>query len=158
MIVKDGLDAYPDLKVLRSVFIPKNKKLLLNSELSEMQRAFQFGKELGFNHLKLKERANTSSVRRPNSFQEVLNHSKAIYFSTALLLNRERLIAHLKHFFAQPTWEQQAFLNIMYQYAASPEMYYHRLTSLLPQFFNLKKLFFIRFIHDLQQDTFEIDR
>ncbi|NJK84541.1 MAG: ImmA/IrrE family metallo-endopeptidase [Saprospiraceae bacterium] len=99
VIVKDGLDAYPDLKVLRSVFIPKNKKLLLNSELSEMQRAFQFGKELGFNHLKLKERANTSSVRRPNSFQEVLNHSKAIYFSTALLLNRERLIAHLKHFF-----------------------------------------------------------
>ncbi|NJK84542.1 MAG: DNA-binding protein, partial [Saprospiraceae bacterium] len=28
----------------------------------------------------------------------------------------------------------------------------------MPQFFNLKKLFFIRFIHDLQQDTFEIDR
>ncbi len=158
VIVRDGLDTYPDLKVLRSVFIPKDKKLLLNSELSDMQRAFQFGKELGFNYLKLKERANTSSVRRPNSFQEVLNHSKAIYFSTALLLNRKRFIADVKDFFSKPIWEKQAFLNIMHQHKASPEMYYHRLTSLLPQFFNLKKLFFIRFIHNLHQDTFEIDR
>ena len=60
-IVENGLDQHPELQDIRSVFIPKKKKLLLNSKLRDQQKAFQFGKELGFNYLKLKERANTAS-------------------------------------------------------------------------------------------------
>jgi len=157
-IVENGLDKYPDLQLLRSVFLPESKQLLLNSELTNTQRTFQYGKELGFHVLNLKERANTSSLMRVHTFEEVLNHSKAVYFSVALLMNRGRIIADIEQFFQLKKWDGEAFLNIMRRYDATPEMFYHRLTNILPRFFDLNELFFLRFVHDPGSDNFEIDR
>lgn len=157
-IVEGGLDAYPELLKLRSVYLPKDKKLLLNSKLTPNQRAFQFGKELGFNFLDIRERANTSSLLRGRAFEEVINHSKAIYFSVALHIPRAPFIQDLRAFFEKERWDGEAFLSIMKKYDATPEMFYHRLTNILPRFFGMNKLFFLRFIHDPAQDTFEIDK
>ncbi len=157
-VVEDGLSDYPELMKLRSVFVPGEKKLLLNSRLSHIQRSFQFGKELGFQFLRLGERANTSSLLRGRIFEEVLNHSKAIYFSVALHIPRDPFIEDLKAFFEKPRWEGEAFLGIMKKYEATPEMFYHRLTNILPRFFGMDKLFFLRFLHDPGADTFEIDK
>lgn len=157
-IVENGLDPYPELEQLRSVFISKEKKLLLNCKLSPMQRTFQFGKELGFEVLQLKERASTSSLLKGRVFEEVINHSKAIYFSVALHIPHDPIIADLKSFFAYPRWDGEAFLGIMKKYEATPEMFYHRLTNILPRFFGMGKLFFLRFLHDPKEDVFEIDK
>ncbi|NBC09417.1 MAG: helix-turn-helix domain-containing protein [Bacteroidetes bacterium] len=157
-IVDKGLDPYPELHKLRSLFIPKGKKLLLNSKLSPMQQAFQFGKEIGFETLQLAERANTSSLLRGRVFEEVINHSKAIYFSVALHLPLQSIIDDMKQFFARKTWDGEAFLSIMKRYEASPEMYYHRLTNILPRYFGMGKIFFLRFLHDPQRDIFEVDK
>ena len=157
-IIENGLDPYPELQNLRSLFIPKKKELLLNSTLTPMQRTFQFGKELGFNVLELKERANTSSLLKSQVFEEVLNHSKAIYFSVALLIPRDPFIEVMRQFFAKEKWDGEALLMIMKKYEATPEMFYHRLTNILPRFFNMRKLFFLRFIHDAESDTFEVDK
>ena len=157
-IVEDGLDEYPELQKLRSVFLPENKRLLLNSKLTPNQRAFQFGKELGFNVLDIQERANTSSLLRGRVFEEVLNHSKAIYFSVALHIPRTPFVEEIRAFFEKKQWDGEAFLNIMKKYDATPEMFYHRLTNILPRFFGMNKLFFLRFIHAPSQDTFEIDK
>ena len=157
-IVEDGLDEYPELLKLRSVYLPGNKRLLLNSKLTPNQRAFQFGKELGFNFLDIQERANTSSLLRGRAFEEVINHSKAIYFSVALHIPRAPFIQDVRAFFEKDRWDGEAFLSIMKQYDATPEMFYHRLTNILPRFFGMNKLFFLRFIHDPAQDTFEIDK
>ncbi|MCB9297896.1 MAG: helix-turn-helix domain-containing protein [Lewinellaceae bacterium] len=157
-IVEGGLDAYPELLKLRSVYLPKEKRLLLNSRLTPSQRAFQFGKELGFNFLGIQERANTSSLLRSRVFEEVINHSKAIYFSVALHIPRRPFMEEVEAFFKKDRWDGEAFLNIMKKYDATPEMFYHRLTNILPRFFGMNKLFFLRFIHDPAQDTFEIDK
>jgi transcriptional regulator with XRE-family HTH domain len=157
-IVENGLDPYPELKPLRSVFISKDKKLLLNRKLSPMQRAFQFGKELGFEVLQLKERASTSSLLKGRVFEEVINHSKAIYFSVALHIPHDPIITDMQAFFAQPKWDGEAFLSIMKKYEATPEMFYHRLTNILPRFFEMGKLFFLRFLHDPGENVFEIDK
>jgi transcriptional regulator with XRE-family HTH domain len=157
-IVGGGLDDYPELQKLRSLFLPKEKKLLLNSRLTPMQRAFQFGKELGFNALGLGARANTSSLLRGRSFEEVLNHSKAIYFSVALHIPRKRIVEDLEAFFSIEKWNGEAFLAIMKRYDATPEMFYHRLTNILPKYFDMRKLFFFRFVHNPEQDTFEMDK
>lgn len=157
-ILNDGLDQYPDLKSFRSVFVPKKKQLLLSSQLSDRQRAFQFGKELGFAFLQLQDRATTSSLLRPSSFTEVLNHSKSIYFSVALLMNKSLFSSDLALFFQRTTWNGAAFLELMHSYGASPEMFFHRLTNILPHHFGLRKLFFIRFVHNPNSDTFQIDR
>lgn len=157
-IVENGLDPYPELRHLRSVFLPKSKKLLLNSELTAMQKNFQFGKELGFQFLEIEDRAHTSSLLRGRVFEEVLNHSRAIYFSVALHLPRRQLITDLEGFFQREQWNGEAFLEIMRRYKASPEMFFHRLTNLLPRFFGMDKLFFLRFIHTPKSDRFEIDK
>lgn len=157
-VIENGLEDFPEMQNLRSVFVPGKKQLLLNKNLSEMQRSFQFGKELGFNFLELKERANTSSLLRSRVFEEVLNHSKATYFSVALHLPLHPFIADIKDFFGRTTWDPIAFLEIMQKYKATPEMFYHRLTNVLPEFFGLPKLFFLRFRHDIVQDIYEIDK
>ena len=44
-IEQDGLSEYEELKSLRSVFVPKRKRLLLNYDLNDSQKAFVLGKE-----------------------------------------------------------------------------------------------------------------
>lgn len=156
--ISDGLEHHEDLSMLRSVYQPEKHRLLLNGALTPVQRGFQFGKELAFNYLKLKERANTSSILRSRVFEEVLNHSKATYFSVALHIPLDPFVGAVKDFFARPTWDTEAFLDLMRRFNATPEMFYHRLTNVLPKFFGIKELFFLRFLHDPEQDHFTIDK
>ncbi|MBC6994366.1 helix-turn-helix domain-containing protein [Neolewinella lacunae] len=157
-IVPNGLDDHPDLAMLRAYFQPEKKRLLLNGQLSPVQRSFQFGKELGFNHLKLVERANTSSLLRSRIFEEVLNHSKATYFSVALHIPLQPFVESVREFFALPRWDGEAFLALMQRYNATPEMFYHRLTNVIPQFFGLREMFFLRVLHNPTTAGFAIDK
>ncbi|RME95825.1 MAG: XRE family transcriptional regulator [Bacteroidetes bacterium] len=157
-ILPGELDTYPELATLRSVFLPESRRLLLNSKLSPMQKAFQFGKELGFQKLELKERAYTSSILRGKKFEEVLSHAAATYFSVALHMPLASFVEDMKVFFAARQWSGEAFLQIMQRYDASPEMFYHRLTNVIPRYFGMPKLFFLRFVHDPERDHFEVDR
>lgn len=157
-IVEDGLAEYPELADIRSVFVPKSKRLLLNHKLTKMQKAFQFGKELGFNYLGLKERANTAKLLRVNSFEEVLSHFKAGYFSAALLLNQEAFIADVKQFFQQPRWDGEFILDLLRKYQASAEMFFQRMTNVLPKFFGLEDIFLLRFVHSPSTGRFKLNR
>lgn len=157
-VIPDGLDPHPELAELRAVFLPQKRHLLLSSRLTGMQRAFQLGKELGFQYLGLKERALTSSLLKSRVFEEVLNHSRATYFSVALHIPLDAFVADMNRFFSADRWNPEAFLQIMRNYDASPEMFYHRLTNVLPRFFHIPKLFFLRFVHSLDQNEFEVDR
>ena len=156
-IVEEGLKAIPELKGVRSVFIPKKKKMLLAEGLTDVQKAFQFGKELGFNYLKLKERAYTSNLLRINSFEEVLNHFKASYFSCAILINQACFVSDLKSFFDLPHWEPAKLQQLMHKYLASSEMFFQRMTNVLPRFFELDKLFLLRFVHTPSNGEFKLD-
>lgn len=158
-IIENGLKDYPELKNIRSVYVPKTKELLLNTTMSELQKVFQFGKELGFNALGLKERAYTSSLLRVKTFDEALNHFKAGYFSSALLINRESFIKDIEQFLKMESWDNgTALTKLMNRYQATPEMIFQRMTNVLPHFFNLKKLFFLRFIHHKKTNKFEINK
>ena len=157
-IVPGGLEQHPDLALLRSVYRPEEKKLLLNGELTPVQRGFQFGKELAFHHLRLTERANTSSLLRSRVFEEVLNHSKATYFSVALHIPLDPFRAAVEEFFRMDHWDPAAFRGLMQRYNATPEMFYHRLTNVLPTFFGLREMFFLRFLHAPRTDDFTIDK
>ncbi|MBL7776510.1 MAG: ImmA/IrrE family metallo-endopeptidase, partial [Saprospiraceae bacterium] len=148
---------YPELSSVRAVFQPKPKRLLLNSRLNERQRAFQLAKELGFNALHLKERPLASTMLRIRSFEEVLNNYKAAYFAVSLLVNRQAFVADLGAFFQRERWDPQALLHLMTKYQASPEVLFQRF-NVLSLDFDLQKVFFLRFIHDLERDKFEIDK
>ncbi|MDX5421990.1 MAG: helix-turn-helix domain-containing protein [Hymenobacteraceae bacterium] len=150
---------YPELASLRSVLIPgAQPRLLLNPNLTEQQRAFALAREIGFQHLQLQERPYTSTWVRIGSFEEVLNNFKASYFAGALLLNQDRLVQDLEAFFALPTWQPELLLQLLEKYNTSPETFLHRLTSLLPKFFSIKQLFFLRFFHEPQQEQYYLTK
>lgn len=158
-IIENGLNAYPELKNIRSVFNFKTKDLLLNGNMTEIQKVFQFGKELGFNILGLKERAYTSSLLRVKTFDEALNHFKAGYFSAALLINRESFVRDIDQFLKMQTWDNgDYFTQLMQKYQATPEMLFQRMTNVLPRFLGLKKLFILRIIHNLTTNEFDINK
>lgn len=157
-IVENGLKDFPELQNLPSVFVPKSKKLLLNGQLSEVEKKFQLGKELGYKVLKLNSRESNASFLRVDSFDEALSHFKAEYFSTALLINPDAFVKDTKVFFTNQHWNGKAFLDIMHKYKATPEMFFQRLTNILPRFFGLQKMFFLRVNHNLNSSLFEIEK
>lgn len=156
-IVPDGLSEYPELQEIRSVFNPGSKRLLLNGRLNERQRAFQLAKELGFNVLGLKERPLASTFLKIKSFEQVLNNYKAAYFAVALLINRDAFVQDVSAFFQSPQWSGETLFHLMEKYQASPEVFFQRFNVVTKEF-GLEKVFFMRFIHDLDRDSFEIDK
>lgn len=150
-------EKYPELQNLRTVFVPKRRRLLLNPQLNERQRAFYLAKELGFNVLQLRERPLCAGVLRVNTFEEALNNYLATYFSVAVLINRHAFARDIGALFNQMTWNSQRLLHLISKYQASPEVLFQRF-NLLSQEFGLSKMFFVRFVHDVSRDQFEIDK
>ena len=156
-IDETGLAEYPELRALRSVFVPKKKRLLLNPQLSEQQKRFQLAKELGFNVLHLSERPNTSSLLRVNSFEETLNNYKAAYFAVALLIDQASFTKQLNQIFEKKYWDAPALLQLLTHYEVSPAVLFQRF-NVLSKAFDLHKVFFFRTIHHLKGNRFEIDK
>lgn len=142
---RTGLAEYVHLGRLRSVFQPKNKRLLLRQGLSGAQEGFVLGREVAFNYLNLRERPYVNASFPVRSFEEVLNNFKASYFAGALLMEEEMLVRDLTRFFAAKKWDPALLLELLAKYDVSPEMFMQRITNLLPRHFGIQSLFFLRF-------------
>jgi len=104
------------------------------------------------------ERPHTTPPFKAISFEEVLNNFKASYFAVALLMNKEQVIDDLHELFDRKKWNDKFILDLMNKYSASPEMFLHRLTNLLPTFFGIKNLFFLRFSHSGKTQLFQLTK
>jgi XRE family transcriptional regulator, fatty acid utilization regulator len=159
-IVDDGLSAQPELQNLRSVLLPgKPPRLLLNKNLSEGQRAFVIAREIGFQYLEnINQRSNTSPPVQVDSFEQVLNNFKGSYFACALFLNKDMLIPKLQSFFTQRNFQSDILIDLINDFNASPEIFMHRLTNVLPRFFGIQELFFLRFTNENGSNDFELTK
>lgn len=137
---------YPKLRHFRSVFVKgEQPTLLYNGKLTEQQKIFLFGKELGFAVMKIEKRPITTSWLKVESFDHVMNNFKGSYFAQALHVNKEMLIADLEAFFAQPKWNPDFLVKLLTKYNTSPEMLFQRIANLLPKYFGFNELYFIRY-------------
>lgn len=149
----------PKLNGFRSILVPgAEPKFYINNNLKPTQRIFLLAKELGFNYMKLKERSYTSSWVKVSSFEQVLNNFKASYFANALLVNKGLFLADLEQFFARQEWNGDAMVDLMLKYYVSPETFLHRLTNLLPEYFGLNSLFFLRFNDSRTPDKYYLTK
>ncbi|GAB4400386.1 MAG: hypothetical protein OHK0053_21890 [Microscillaceae bacterium] len=150
---------YPALKSLRTVLLPGRKpRLLINANLNDTQKRFALGRELGYCFMKIQQRAYTSSWIKIESFEQLLNNFKASYFSGALLIPRQAIVSQIRRFITYRQWREDKLLGIIETFQASPEMFAHRLTGIVPKFFGLNQLFFLRFIHQKSSDWFQLDK
>lgn len=158
-IEESVFEGYPELQGFRSIWLDESpRKLVINKNLLPMQKAFIIGREIGFSFLELTERPVTSSWIKIESFDQVLNNFKASYFSGALLINRELLQKDIEEFFHRNEWEGEAFLQLMTKYEATPEMFLYRLSQLIPHFFGLKEIFYLRFSNKAGSEQFSLTK
>ena len=156
--IEEGLADDPELKKLRFVFDEKKKTLYINKSLNESQKIFILGRELGYNYLGLKQRFYTTSIFKVESFQQVLNHFKASSFAVALMINKTRFVKDIQSFFSKPKWDEEFLLNLFTRYGASPEMVFYRLTNVLPKYFGIRNLFFLKFKNVAGKDSFALTK
>ncbi len=137
---------YPKLRGFRSAFVKgEQPTLLYNNRLTEQQKIFLFGKELGFAAMKITKRPITTSWLKVESFDHVMNNYRAAYFAQALHINKEPLIKDLENFFSQTEWKPEILTGLLEKYNASPEMLFQRIANLLPKYFGFNELYFIRY-------------
>ena len=140
----------PELRELRAVALgggTAHPALLLNPRLGEWQKAFLLARELGYRELGAAEALTTSPLVKVDSFDQLLNNFRASYFAGALLLDRTLLVDDLRAFFARPQWDGDALVAIKQKYQATPEMFFHRLSQIIPRYFGLEQMYFVRFDH-----------
>lgn len=148
----------PTLKNIRSYHKASKNLLLINSGLSEGQINFLLARELAFNYLELKNRPHETPPQSKYSFEFLLNNFKASYFSAALLIDEKLLKLDIQRFARLEKWDSSFLIGLLDKYNCTPEMLMQRLTNLLPKFFNIKNLFFLRFIGDLKNDNYQLTK
>ncbi len=143
---------------IRSVFIPKSKTLLINKRISSDQRAFTMARELGFLYMNLKERPMTSSWIAVHSFDEIFNNFKASYFAGAVLIPRGRMVSRLRSFFELEKFSASAFQEMLSGFQATPETLLHRISNVLPDYFGINNIFFLRFETPVGAKSYELTK
>ncbi len=153
-------DKYPELADVRSMTIPKGERmrLYINKQLSDNQRAFIFGREVGYQYMKLKKRLDTTSLVKAETFEELLNNYKAAYFSSAILIKHKLMAEKMASFFAQPSFDGQKLLEIMAYFNTTPETFCYRLSNVLPKYFDVRQLFFFRISNQPNQAVYEVTK
>ncbi|GJM63488.1 helix-turn-helix transcriptional regulator [Persicobacter diffluens] len=147
-IEEDSLSKFSELQHIRSVMVEgEQPTLYIKGELNESQKTFVIGRELGYRFLNIKEREYTYSSVEIDSFEQVLNNHKVTYFSGAIIMNRTRLLQDLDQFAKNTEWDSEAFRTMMYRYTSSSETFMHRLTTLIPTYWEINNLFYLRFHH-----------
>lgn len=142
----EDLSQYETLMYKRSIRLNDDPPLLIiNKNLLANQQAFEIGRELGFNYLRLKERDIAVPEAESRSFAQLWNETQASYFSGALLINRHALTDELHALLREPKFNKHRLFQIMDSFAITPEMLLHRTTNLISHAFGLNRFHFIRF-------------
>ncbi|MFD2569212.1 helix-turn-helix domain-containing protein [Spirosoma soli] len=153
-------ETHPSLMRLRSVFIPHEKRLLLNHTLTTDQRVFTLGRELAFQYMNLTARPLTSTWVEVDTFEQVLNNFRASYFAGAILIRREALRARLEALLNLTTWADAstALMAMLDQFQATPETLLLRMSNLLPHYFGVDEFAFLRFEHEASSSVVNLTR
>lgn len=157
----DTLATVPELRGLRAVALGGDTArpvLLLNPHLGDWQKAFLLARELGYRELGCSEPLTTSPLVKVDSFDQLLNNFRASYYAGALLLDRALLVEDLRAFFALPSWNGAALVAIKQKYQATPEMFFHRLSQIIPRYFGLEQMYFVRIDHRRGTPEFRIGK
>jgi len=152
--------AFPEFASVRSLTIPgtQGHRLLINTHLSSVQRAFIYGREIGYHYLNLKNRLHTTALVEAESFEQLLNNFKASYFASAVIIKRSLLVPKLAGFFALKTWQPEKLIAMIHEFNTTPESFFYRISNVLPNNFGINQIFFSRFNNFAGQNLFDMTK
>jgi DNA-binding XRE family transcriptional regulator len=150
----------PEFSSVRSLTITNSSgsRLLVNMHLSSVQRAFIYGREIGYLYLNLKNRLHTTALVEAESFEQLLNNFKASYFASGIIIKRSLLVPAIADFFAQKTWQPEKLIDLIHHFNTTPESFCYRLSNILPRYFGINQIFFSRFNNFVGQNLFDMTK
>lgn len=158
-IDEETLTKTEGLENTRSVFKKgEPNKLLVNKRLGANQKLFVYTRELASCFFGGKRQVVTGAGAEEENYQDVFHDFKASYFAGALMIPRDLIVQDLREFFSLKSFDPMALDRIMEKYNAGSEVFFHRLSQVLPRFFGLKNLFFLRSNHHITTDKFSISK
>lgn len=158
VIEKNLTEISPEFGELFYFIGARGKKVYLSQKLDLKEQVFILARELGYQHLKFKERPQSSLILNLDSFAQLFNHFSASYFASSLLIPEKEITEDLKKLLSANEWHQDEFLKLIEKYPCTYESLFHRITQILPQHFGLKHLFFLRYEYDVKLQKYEIAR
>ena len=117
-------------------FNSDSKKLFLNARLQHEQRKFYLAKILGQCLLKIE-------LQTTNGFTEKVMDFKSSYFSNALLVDEKEITKDVKAMFSSAQFAGANVLESIKRFDVTPELYFHRLTQILPTHLKAFEIFFL---------------
>ncbi len=148
-ITEFDIEKVPDLKDIRSLFkAGKKNKLILNSNLHRTQKAFLLAKEIGYCELKIPLFNRNTHDQSNETFQSIYDDYRTSYFAGALLLDRDNLKDDLENWFKETEFDQTYCFKLIRKYDVSIELFFHRMTQILPECFGFNDLFFLQYEKD----------
>ena len=157
-LVEEQYNSSIKLRGIGAVFVPSLSTLVLSDKLSEAERNFIFAKELAYSFLHIKDKDLVHPSMEDNNFDRMLNDFKASYFAGALIIPSTKIKQQLNQLFAHESFDAMLFNDIINSFNASPEVFYQRLTSILPREFGIKELFFLGLSHQPGTETFTVTK
>ncbi len=155
----DGFKNKPALENLRYLLVPGSyPTLLINKKLSFTQIIFILSREVSFNTLKTKKRPQTSSWIETKSFEHVLNNFRSYYMASALLLDERSFTKGLVDFTKKVIFKPQEVVTLIKETSVSAEAFMLRITNLVPRYFRYSNLFFTRYNHSLNNNTYTLSK
>jgi hypothetical protein len=150
------LPKIPSLRNVRSFDDQRLHILYTNNALNDNQLSFLFGRELAFKYLNFSPRTYTASPLEIRSVDEVLNNFYASYVSSALIIPKTQLIQLVGSILKSKTFNAAQLMDAARHYHATEEMFLQRLTNILPHHFGLDDLFFLKFEHQISDNSYTL--
>jgi DNA-binding XRE family transcriptional regulator len=147
-----------ELRGLRSATRLHPPTLFLDGTLRPSQQAFQIARELAYPLLGLTERSHSSPPLDVETYEQVLNDFKASYFAGAVLLPRASLMPAVRGWLQEPQWRPESLHALLLRFHATPELFFHRLSQLLPAELGLSRCHFLRFRLERGTERFELTK
>jgi XRE family transcriptional regulator, fatty acid utilization regulator len=150
----------PEFADVRSLVVPKNDghKLYINSKLDSNQKAFIYGRELGYQYMKYKKRLYSTQLVQAESFEQLLNNYKASYFASAIIIKGNLLAQKMLRFFGLPKFDGDELLKLIDYFHTTPETFCYRLSNVLPKYFGINQLVFLRFENRIGIETYNLTK
>jgi len=155
----NGFKNKPKLGKLRYLLVSgESPTLLINKKLTPTQITFILSREVCFNLLKVKKRPHTSSWIETKSFEHVLNNFRSYYMASALLLDERSFTKGLVDFTKKSIFNPEEVVALIRDTHVSSEVFMLRITNLVPRYFRYSNLFFTRYNHSINDNTFTLSK
>lgn len=132
--------------ILRSLYLPKKKpRFYLHPSLTESEKVFETGRQVGYEVLDLHERISTSALSKQATFDQLINTLKVSVFSSALMIDRKSFTSDISSFFGLSKFENETFKGLIKKFDVTVEQFMYRLAQILPSEFGIRQFYLLKF-------------